>query len=103
MQVNTKSELFSAINNAAPILRETGVLKIAVFGSFVRDQAKPESDVDIYVEFIPEKKTFKNFMKLGDILENVTGRNVELITPQSLNPFTAKYILSELEYVALAA
>lgn len=103
MIVANKSELLSALNSAAAQLRETGVNKLAVFGSFARDQAGKDSDVDFYVEFLPEKKTFKNFMRLGDLLESITGRKVELVTPQSLNKFTAQYILKELEYVALAA
>jgi len=42
----------------------------------------------------------------GDLafyLEELTGRKIELVTPQSLNKFIGKYIVNEVEYVALAA
>ena len=84
-------------------IRNFGVLKLGVFGSFARDTATPQSDVDLFVEFGAEKKTLKNLLGLSRYLENLLGRKVELITPGSLNPFIGKYILEEVQYVALAA
>ena len=42
-------------------------------------------------------------MDLGFCLEEITGRKIELVTPQSLNKFIGKYIIQEVEYVSLAA
>lgn len=42
-------------------------------------------------------------MRLADVLEEITGRKVELITLQSLNKFIGKYIIQEVEYVPFAA
>ena len=44
-----------------------------------------------------------NFMDLGFYLEELTGRKIEIVTPQSLNKFIGKYITQEVEYVSLAA
>jgi predicted nucleotidyltransferase len=44
-----------------------------------------------------------NLVGLSRSLEQLLGRKVELVTPQALNPFTGKYILQEVQYVALAA
>jgi uncharacterized protein len=101
--VNTKRDLLLRIQAHESELKLFGVRKIGLFGSFVRDEAGNHSDVDFLIDFLPEKKTFDNFMKLADFLENLTGRTVEIVTPQSLNKFTGKYILQEVEYVSLAA
>lgn len=56
--VQNKKELIERIlANQAKIL-SYGVRRLGIFGSFVRDEAKETSDVDFFVEFIPEKKPF---------------------------------------------
>jgi len=90
------------LSNQSKILAY-GVRRLGIFGSFVRDEVKEASDVDFFVEFIPENKTFDNFMRLGDLLEEITGRKIELVTPQSLSKYIGSYILKEVEYVPLAA
>jgi predicted nucleotidyltransferase len=57
--------------------------------------------VDLLVDFIPEQKTFDNFMELSFFLEELLGRKVELVTPQSLSKFIAPHILNEVENVSL--
>ena len=42
-----------------------GVERIGLFGSFVRGQQRPESDIDLLVKFEPGKKTFDFFMELS--------------------------------------
>ncbi|MDZ7725352.1 MAG: nucleotidyltransferase domain-containing protein [candidate division KSB1 bacterium] len=44
--------------------------KIGLFGSYVRDEQNFESDIDILVEFEPEKKNYDNFARLSDLLED---------------------------------
>jgi predicted nucleotidyltransferase len=101
--INTKQELFSIIKLQQQNIFAFGVVKIAVFGSFARDTANEESDVDFFIEFKPENKTLKNFLGLKYYLEELLQRKVEIVTPQSLNKFIGKYILQEIEYVAIAA
>jgi predicted nucleotidyltransferase len=101
--VNTKQELIEIIHANEESISHFGVNRLGIFGSFVRDEANPESDVDFFIEFDPEKKTFKNFMGLSFLLEELTGRKVELVTPQSLSKYIGPYILKEVEYVPFAA
>lgn len=100
--VQNKKELIERILASQHRLRSYGVKQLGIFGSFVRDQAKENSDVDFFVEFDPEKKSFDNFMDLGFYLEELTGRKIEIVTPQSLNQYIGKYITKEVEYVSLA-
>jgi hypothetical protein len=101
--INTKQELFSIIKLQQQNILAFGVIKIGVFGSFARDTANEESDVDFFIEFKPESKTLKNFLGLKYYLEELLQRKIEIVTPQSLNKFIGKYILQEIEYVAIAA
>jgi len=99
--VSTKSELFSLIVRHKSDIRKYGVAKIGVFGSFVRDEANRKSDVDLMVDFEPGKKTFDNFMDLNFFMEDITGRRVQILTPQYINRHLKPYILKELEYVEI--
>ena len=80
-----------------------GVRRLALFGSVRWDTARVESDVDVLVEFVPGQKTFDHFMDLGDLLERVLGREVELVTPESLSPFLKAHILADALDVVRAA
>lgn len=84
-------------------LASLGVRSIGLFGSFVRGEQTAESDVDILVEFEPDKHSFDNFMDVSFLLEDLLGRKVELVTPESLSPYIGPYILREVERVSIAA
>ncbi len=101
--VTNKKELIDSLLLHQDDIKFFGVKKLGIFGSFVKDKAQENSDVDFYVEFFEGKKNFDTFMELVDLLESITGRNIELITPQSLSKYIGPYILKEVEYVNLAA
>jgi uncharacterized protein len=75
------------------IKKRFGVRRIGLFGSFARGAQKDTSDVDILVEF--EEPTFDNFLELAFFLEDLFGRRVELVTPDSLSPYIAPYVKKE--------
>jgi predicted nucleotidyltransferase len=79
-----------------------GVEQIGLFGSYVRNEATADSDVDLLVDINKRKKTFRNFMALCYYLEDLLGTKVELVTKQSLSPYIGPHILKTVEYVSLA-
>src|SRR4051794_22032959 len=101
--VMTKDRVFALLAENASRLRQLGVRRYGLFGSFVRNEARPDSDVDLLVEFEPGKKTFDNFMTLSFFLEDLLGRKVELITPEALSPYIGPYILQEAEYAVVGS
>ncbi len=101
--VNTKAELLEKILSAQDKIQSYGVKQLGIFGSFVRNQANTASDIDFLIEFYPEKKNYDNFMELAFYLQNLLGRKVEIVTPQSLSKYIGPYILKEVEYVPFAA
>jgi predicted nucleotidyltransferase len=74
-----------------------------LFGSVVRGEATPDSDVDLLVEFAPGEKTYDRFMALSDLLERLLGHRVELVTVEALSPFIGPHIQAEAADVLRAA
>jgi hypothetical protein len=70
------------------------VTSVALFGSTARDQAGPESDVDILVDF-PGPPTFDQYMGLKIELEDLLGRRVDLVTRRGLRERIRPFIEKE--------
>jgi uncharacterized protein len=76
-----------------------GVKSLALFGSVVRDEANPASDIDLLVEFDRPVGLFGLFA-LQDRLEEILGCKVDLGTPDSLKARLRASVISEMEYVS---
>ena len=83
-------------------IKSYGVARIGLFGSFARDEQRPDSDVDLLVEYVAGQSSFKNLMNLAFYFEDSFQRKIELVTPPSLSARLQQYIEEEIEYVALA-
>ena len=84
-------------------IRQLGVRRLALFGSVARGESRPDSDVDLLVEFTPGQKSFDRFMALSELLERLVGHPVELVTIEALSPFIGPHILAEATDVLRAA
>ena len=93
-----KDEIFKIIKQHRRELRRYGVKRIGLFGSFVRGEQTKNSDVDIIVEFEKGKKNFDNFMNTVFLLEKLLGREVDILTPKSINKHLKPYIVKEAVY-----
>ena len=89
-------EIVKILKENRNVLIKYGVKKIGLFGSFVRDEQRDNSDIDFLVEF--EKPNFDDFMDLSFFLEELFGRKVELITNGSLSPYIQPYIKKEVKW-----
>ena len=69
-----------------------------MFGSFVNNKQKDNSDVDILVEFKKGKKTFDNYMDLKFFLEKLFNRNVDLVVKEALKVKLKSNILKNVKY-----
>ncbi len=101
--VQTKSDVWAAIKSNQNRIKAFGVKKLGLFGSFVREEQRQDSDIDLLVEFEQDKKTFKNFMALSFFLEDILNRQIELVTTESISPYIRPYIVKEVEYVTFAS
>jgi len=101
--INSKSELIELLKANQSTINKFGVEQLGLFGSFVRDEANTKSDIDFVVDFRAGEKSLRNLVGLGDYLEAISGRKVELITRASLSPYIGPKILKSIEYVSIAA
>ncbi len=84
-------------------LRKLGAQRIGVFGSFVRGEDTPESDVDIYLEFAAGMKSYDNFFAIHEFLQGLFERPIDLVTDGSLSQRKSRLILPTVRYATLDA
>jgi uncharacterized protein len=93
-----KEDILEFLRAKEEALSSFGVRTIGLFGSFARDEATPESDIDFLVEYKPGHNTFDNFMGLLLFLEAHFEQEIELVTKESVSEHIWPYISQELVY-----
>ena len=79
-----------------PELQQTyGIRTLGVFGSFVRGEQQPTSDLDILVEFDERPLSLFQFIELENRLSDLLGVHVDLVEKATLKPAIGRHILSE--------
>lgn len=92
----TRSEILSILSREKPGLqKDFGVRSLALFGSAARDELRPDSDIDILVEF-QESGTSKKYFGTQFRLEEVFGRPVDLVTVRALREELRPYVERDL-------
>jgi len=99
----TREGAIARLVEAETDIRALGVARLALFGSVLRNEARPDSDVDLLVQFSPGQKSYEGFLALFDLLEARLSRRVELVTTEALSPFIGPRILAEAQDVLRAA
>lgn len=79
------------------------IRRLALFGSVLRADFSPQSDVDVLVEFEPGHVPGLLFFSLEQELSNLLGRKVDLNTPGFLSPYFRDEVLAEAEVLYDAA
>lgn len=95
----TEQVLRTLIDTKTSIYERFGVIDMAVFGSYVRDEQHKRSDIDIFVELKPEYKTFDNYMELKFFLSKIIGGKVDLVLKESIKEAFKFNIIKEAIHV----
>jgi predicted nucleotidyltransferase len=97
--LTNKEYILSELKQQKTLLQTLGIVRIGLFGSNVREEQSEDSDIDILIDFEPEKENFDNFMSVYDILENLfNNRKNEIVTKNGLSPYIGPQILKEVIY-----
>ena len=92
-----KADILRVIREKQPeLIRRFAVRRIGVFGSFARESANAESDVDILVDLA--EPTFDHYMDLKFYLEEVLKRSVDLVIADTVKPRLRPVIEKEVVY-----
>ncbi len=86
----------------ADFCRRHHIRRLSLFGSVLRDDFAPESDIDVLVEFEPEHVPGWEIVSMEDELSAILGRKADLHTPAELSRYFRDEVLAEAEdqYVA---
>jgi predicted nucleotidyltransferase len=94
----TGDEIMHQIREHDDFLVLHGIKRIGLFGSYARGEQREDSDIDLLVEFDEGKKSYDNFMDLCFFLEDILGKRIDLLTPESLSPFIRPFIEKDVRY-----
>lgn len=83
--------LKNVASKVIPVLKEAGVTRSSIFGSYVRGDYRTDSDVDILVE-LPKGSSLLDLVRLEKKLENALGKKVDLLTYNSVHPLLKDHI-----------
>ena len=82
-----RNEIVAALKEVEPALRARGVAALYIFGSYARDQARDDSDVDVFIDKDKSRKFgFDEFMDVFFLLRDRLGTNVDYGTREGLHP-----------------
>ncbi|MCK5241841.1 nucleotidyltransferase family protein [bacterium] len=83
--------------------KKNHIFKLAFFGSVLRDDFKPQSDVDVLVEFEKDHVPGLKFFSMEQELSEILDQKVDLNTPKFLSKYFRDRVISEAEVQYVAA
>lgn len=96
-----KDEILNKLKEIKPMLSTRFYVKnLGLFGSYVRDENSPSSDIDILIEY-DENKSFSLFtlIELEDFLTKLFNIKVDLVNKKSIKPALKENILKEVIFI----
>ena len=98
--MTTKADIIKILKANKNKLSRFGIRQIGLFGSYSRNEQSDKSDIDLLIDFEPEKETFDNFMAVCELIEKILkNEKVEIVTKNGLSPYLGPNILKEVQYV----
>lgn len=98
--MTTKENILKTLKANKLKLSKFGIRNVGLFGSYLHEEQSSESDIDLLVDFEPEKENFDNFMAVYDFFEKLfKNEKIEIVTKNGLSPYIGPKILNEVLYV----
>lgn len=89
--MNSKFSLDEIKRKFLPVLKDAGVIRSSIFGSYARGDNNDKSDIDVLIEF-PKGKSLLDLVRLQRKLGEVLSRKVDLLTYNSISPLIKDYV-----------
>lgn len=94
-----RDQVLAMLKEHEATLKKMGVRSLAIFGSVARDEARPDSDVDLLVDLEPPY-TLDRYMDVKFFLEDNLGVSVDLVMQDGLRPQIRETVEREAIYVS---
>jgi hypothetical protein len=102
--VEIRDNLSISVDELESFCRRNDIVRLAVYGSVLRDDFDAASDVDVLVEFAPSSRMGLRYFTLGEELSPLfDGRTVDLSTFRSVNRWIREKVMSEARIIYEAA
>ena len=98
--MTTRENILAILKNHKSELSKYGVSDIGLFGSYRRNEQSSQRDIDLLVDFEPEKENFDNYMAVYDLFEKIfKNEKIEVVTKNGLSKYIGPKILNDVLYV----
>jgi predicted nucleotidyltransferase len=94
LAMSLREELFRQRDTVRAIAAKHGATNLRLFGSAIRGDERPDSDIDLLVD-LAENRGFRDYLASVEELESLLGRRVEVIIARSLSPHFRPYVEGE--------
>jgi hypothetical protein len=91
----TRVAIIASLQTCAPDIRKLGATSLYLFGSAARDEARNDSDIDLFIDYDPEQFSFVELIRLRDRLSHILGHPADLMTREGLHPALRSQIEAE--------
>jgi hypothetical protein len=98
LETEGRMDRASILEKIAQVLTEQGATKVAIFGSYARGEERPESDIDVVVEF-SESKSLLELVRIEGELSEALGIKVDLLTEKSISPYLIDVVRQQMEVI----
>jgi len=90
-----RTALLNLLREYDATLRATGVTGVDIFGSRARGTERADSDLDLFIDYDPERFSFVELIQLRKRLSDILGRSADLTTREGLHPLLRPTIEAE--------
>lgn len=98
--MTTREDILLKLQNNILELSKYGVNSVGLFGSYARNDQSDTSDIDLLIDFEPEKENFDNYMAVYDLVERIfQNEKIEIVTKNGLSAHIGPEILKSVLYV----
>lgn len=96
----TIEEIKKILREEKTNLSRLGIERIGIFGSIIRGEARPDSDIDILIDLAPDSElTLFSLIEIEQRLSEKLDSKIDLVLSSDLKPYIAERVLSEVVYV----
>jgi uncharacterized protein len=90
-----RAETIAALQERASEIKDFGATSLYLFGSTARNEAGEVSDVDLFIDYDPERFSFVELIRLRNRLSDILGHTADLTTREGLHPLLRPVIEAE--------